>query len=136
MVDIQSEMTAYNFLKFAHISFVAISGSLFVYRYLLLNLRAERPLPRALKVLPHVNDSLLLACAIGMLFISQMNPFATPWLLAKIVALLIYIGLGAMCMRATPGSRRQTVSFVVSIAVFGYILLVAVTKQAILGSLL
>ena len=124
-------MTAYNFLKFAHISFVAVSGSLFVYRYFLLNLRPEQPLPKALKVLPHVNDSLLLACAIGMLFIGHMNPFETPWLLAKIIALVIYIGLGAMCMRATPRSRRQTISFASSIAVFGYILLVALTKQVI-----
>ena len=124
-------MTAYSLLKLGHISFVAISGSLFVYRYLLLNIRKDRSLPKTLKVLPHVNDSALLACAIGMLVIGHMNPFVIPWLSAKIAALLVYIGLGAVCMRATPGSRRQAISFIAAITVFGYILLAAMTKRVV-----
>ena len=122
-------MTAYDLLKLGHISTVAISGSLFVYRFLLLNVRPRQPLAKILRVLPHVNDSVLLACAIGMLLILRLNPFVAPWLLAKIVALLAYIVLGAICMRSAPASRRQIVSFVAAIAVFGYILLVAISKQ-------
>ena len=124
-------MTFYNLLKLGHVACVVISGSLFIYRYARLSLRPGRPLPKALKVLPHVNGTVLLSCAIGMLILLGLNPFSTPWLLAKIVALLVYIVLGAICMRSLPGSRRQTVSFVAAISVFAYILSVGLSKQLI-----
>jgi uncharacterized membrane protein SirB2 len=91
----------------------------------------DQPLPKALKVLPHINDTVLLACAIGMLSLIDLNPFRTPWLLAKIVALVLYIVLGINCMRSLPGSRRQSISFVAAISVFAYIVLVGLSKQAI-----
>ena len=122
-------MNTYELLKLGHIVFVAVSGSLFVYRFLHFNIRRGIPLHGALRILPHVNDTLLLACAIGMLVIIELNPFTSPWLLAKIVALFIYIGFGAICMRAAPGSRRQVISFIASLVVFTYIVAVALTRQ-------
>ncbi len=118
-------------LKLGHVTCVVISGSLFVVRYARLRIYPNQPLPKALKVLPHINDTALLLCAIGMLSLIGLNPFTTPWLLAKIVALLVYIALGTVCMRSPPGSRRQAVSFVAAISVFGYIVLVGLSKQAI-----
>lgn len=122
-------MTFYETLKLAHISCVVISGSLFIYRYARLSLHPDQALPKALKVLPHINDTVLLSCAIGMLVLIGLNPFTTPWLLAKIVALVVYIVLGTICMRSLPGSRRQSISFVAAISVFAYILLVGFNKQ-------
>ncbi|MCH8134787.1 MAG: SirB2 family protein [Proteobacteria bacterium] len=122
-------MTFYETLKLAHISCVVISGSLFVYRYARLSLHPDRALSKPLKVLPHINDAVLLSCAIGMLSLIGLNPFTTPWLLAKIVALVAYIVLGTICMHSLPGSRRQSVSFVAAISVFAYILLVGLNKQ-------
>ncbi len=124
-------MTYYEMLKLAHVASVVISGSLFVYRYARLSMHPDQPLPKALKVLPHINDTVLLSCAIGMLTLIGLNPFTTPWLLAKIVALLVYIVLGTVCMRSLPGSRRQSASFVAAISVFAYILLVGLSKQVI-----
>ena len=122
-------MTFYYMLKLAHVACVVISGSLFIYRYARLSMRPDQPLPKALNVLPHINDTVLLVSAIGMLSLIGLNPFTTPWLLAKILALLVYITLGAICMRSLPGSKRQTVSFVGAISVFAYILLVGLSKQ-------
>jgi uncharacterized membrane protein SirB2 len=122
-------MTLYAILKLGHVSCVVISGSLFIYRFALLSARPDRPLPKALKVIPHVNDTLLLSCAIGMLFVASINPFTTPWLFGKILALIAYIVIGAVCMRSQPGSKQQTVSFVAAISVFAYILLVGLSKQ-------
>jgi uncharacterized membrane protein SirB2 len=124
-------MTYYEMLKLGHVTCVVISGSLFVVRFARLSLYPDRPLAKALKVLPHVNDTVLLASAIGMLSLIGLNPFTTPWLLAKIVALVLYIVLGMICMRSLPGSRRQAVSFVAAISVFAYIVLVGLSKQAI-----
>lgn len=94
-------------------------------------MRPDQPLAKALKVLPHVNDTVLLASAIGMLVLVGINPITTPWLLAKILALVVYIVLGAICMRSVPGSTRQAISFVAAISVFAYILLVALSKQVL-----
>jgi uncharacterized membrane protein SirB2 len=65
-----------------------------------------------------------------MLSLIGLNPFTTPWLTAKILALVLYIVLGAICMRAVPGSGRQTASFVAAISVYAYILVVGISKQA------
>lgn len=124
-------MTLYALLKLAHVSCVVISGSLFIYRFGRLSTQPDRPLPKALNVVPHINDTVLLACAVGMLFIAHINPFTTPWLTAKILALLAYIVIGAVCMRSPPGSSQQVVSFVAAISVFAYILLVGLSKQII-----
>ena len=122
-------MTFYNLLKLGHIACVVISGSLFIYRYARLRMHPDHPLAKALKVLPHINDTVLLACAIGMLSLIRVNPLTTPWLLAKIAALIAYVALGAVCMRSQPGSRRQAIFFAAAISVFAYILLVAFSKQ-------
>ena len=124
-------MTFYYTLKLAHVACVVISGTLFTYRYARLRIYPDQPLPKALKVLPHINDTVLLFSAIGMLSLIGLNPFTTPWLLAKIVALVLYIVLGIICMRSLPGSRRQFVSFVAAISAFAYIVLVGLSKQAI-----
>ena len=124
-------MAYYEMLKLAHVACVVISGTLFVYRFARLRIHPDQALPKALKVLPHINDTALLASAIGMLSLIGLNPFTAPWLLAKIVALLVYIGLGAICMRSLPGSRRQAVSFAAALSVFAYIVLVGLSKQAI-----
>ena len=124
-------MTLYDLLKLGHVGAVVISGSLFAYRFVRLNLHPDEPLPKLLNVLPHINDTLLLACAIGMLSLISLNPFKAPWLFAKILALLVYIVIGAICMRSPPGSRRQTASFIAAISVFAYILLVGMGKQVI-----
>ena len=122
-------MTLYELLKLGHVSCVVISGSLFIYRYFRLSTRPDKPLAKALKVVPHINDTILLGCAIGMLFIIGINPFTTPWLFGKILALIAYILIGAVCLRSPPGSKQQTVSFVAAISVFAYILLVGLSKQ-------
>lgn len=119
----------YMALKLIHQATVVVTISLFMYRFSLLARFPSRPLPKPLKILPHINDTLLLAAAIGMLAVLHLNPFTTPWLLAKLVALLLYIVLGAMCLRAEPGSKRQVVLFVAAMTCFSYILLVALRKQ-------
>jgi len=131
VAESKGKMTLYNLLKLVHVSSVVISGSLFIYRFVRIWSQPGRPLSKALKVLPHVNDTVLLASAVGMLIAASINPFTIPWLFAKILALLAYIVIGATCLRSAPGSRQQAMSFVVAISVFAYILLVGLSKQVI-----
>jgi len=85
-----------------------------------------------LKIAPHIVDTVLIASAIILLLQASLNPLTTPWLLAKIVALIIYIGLGLVAFRFV-GSRSVALwSWGMAIVVFCYILAVAVTKNPLI----
>jgi len=83
---------------------------------------------KALKIAPHVIDTLLLLSGITLVFQGGWLSTEYGWIIAKIVALLGYIGLGVVVMR-----NRGTVrwlAFVGAMACFVYIGIVAVTKNA------
>jgi len=51
---------------------------------------------RFVKIAPHVIDTVLLVTAIALAVMGPWNPLHHPWLLGKIIALLVYIGFGMM----------------------------------------
>ena len=83
------------------------------------------------KVVPHLNDTLLLTAAIGMLVVAKLNPLEHGWLMAKIIALLAYIGLGTIAIKRGKTPLQSNLAFVGALAVFGYIVTVAVSKQVV-----
>jgi len=96
-----------------------------------LKLFLNKPLNHKLwKILPHVNDTLLLLAAVGLLVVYQWNPIEIPWLLAKLVALVVYIGLGMMAFKFGKTLTQQRMYFFLAIIVFVYIMKTAITKQA------
>jgi len=117
-------------LKHAHMLFAVLSIVGFCLRGSL-KLFLNKPLNHKLwKILPHVNDTLLLLAAIGLLVVYQWNPIEIPWLLAKLVALVVYIGLGMMALKFGKTLTQQRVYFFLAIIVFVYIMKTAITKQA------
>jgi uncharacterized membrane protein SirB2 len=115
-------------LKLIHITcaFLSIAGfTLRGYWMLVDNPLLQR---RPTKVLPHVIDSLLLGSAIGMLVVWRVSPLQLDWLSAKIVALLLYIGLGMVALRFGNSRKVKVGSFLLALLVAGYIISVAYTK--------
>jgi uncharacterized membrane protein SirB2 len=88
--------------------------------------RLRHPLARTL---PHINDTVLLASALGMLWLYRWSPLDHAWLLAKISALAAYILLGAVALRG-PTRPVRGLAFVTALAAFLYIVSVALTKEA------
>lgn len=84
---------------------------------------------RATKVLPHIIDTLFLATGIWLVVFLKLAPMQHAWLLAKFTGLLAYIGLGMMAMRFGRTPQIKIVAFVAAVAVFTYIVGVAVTKS-------
>ena len=84
---------------------------------------------RPAKTLPHLVDTVLLASALALAFMLRLNPANTPWLLAKLVALVVYIGLGMVALRPRLSRVSRSMAFVAALATFGYIVSVAITKQ-------
>ena len=84
---------------------------------------------RTAKVLPHIIDTLLLGSAITLLLILHLSPLAQPWLIAKIIALLIYIGLGMVALRFGRTRKTKVKAWLLALLTAGYIVSVAYSKS-------
>lgn len=119
-------------LKHLHVSFVALSGLLFLVRGIWM-LRASPNLEqRWARIVPHIVDTLLLASAIGLAVVSHQYPGQMPWLTAKVVGLVAYIVLGTIALKRGRTQGLRTAAFVGALACFAYIVAVAVTKNPLL----
>lgn len=122
----------YYALKHTHMTFVALSGALFLLRGLWMLSDSARLQQRWVRVAPHVVDTLLLASAIGLAVWSGQYPLQAPWLSAKLVALVVYIGLGTLALKRGRTPRVRTLAFAAALACFGYIIAVALTKNPLI----
>lgn len=119
----------YLLLKHVHMSLAAASGSLFLLRGLWM-LAGSPMLARAwVRRLPHLVDSLLLATAIGLAWWSGQTPWGSPWLGAKVTALIAYILLGSVALKYGRTRAIRCAAFVAALACFAYIGATAVTKN-------
>lgn len=124
-------MFSYLLLKHLHVTTAVLSIGLFVLRawwMLTASPQLQRPWVR---VLPHVNDSALLAFALIMVVQSGQYPFVEPWLTAKVLALLVYIVTGAMALRYGRTSAARRGWLVVALASAAYIVAVALTREVL-----
>lgn len=119
----------YASLKLVHQGAVALSFAGFFARGLGGLQGATWVRGRTARSVPHVVDSVLLLSALALAWQLRLDPLATPWLLAKIVGLLAYIGLGVLALRPGRSRGQRAAAWLAALAVFGYIVSVAVTKH-------
>jgi uncharacterized membrane protein SirB2 len=125
----------YATLKWVHVSAVALSLGGFTARGLGALRQAAWIRDARIRMAVHLVDTVLLASAIGMLWIIHVTPLALPWLRAKIVGLALYIALGSMALGrdrflcGRKAGRFRFVCWVAALVVFAYIVSVAVTKS-------
>jgi uncharacterized membrane protein SirB2 len=118
-------------LKQVHVVCAALSYIGFFVRGVWM-LRGSAMLARRwVKILPHVNDTLLLASAIAIAVMSHQYPFAQGWLTAKLVALVLYIGIGMMALRPGRPRPQRIAAWVAAQGVFAYIVWVALTRNVL-----
>ena len=118
-------------LKSVHAGSAFASLTLFVTRGAWMMSAPERLQQRWVKVVPHVVDTVLLASAIVLVWqLGGLVPLKTQsWLVAKIVALLAYVVLGSIALKRGRTRAIRLVAFFAAIAVFGYIVSVAIEKS-------
>lgn len=123
-------MTWYFTLKYLHVSAVLLSLALFVLRgvWMLTDTLAQRG--RWVRIVPHVVDTVLLASALTLAFSLGWYPFVnSPWLTAKVLALLVYIGLGTVALKRGKTKTVRAVAWGAALLVFAYIVAVALQHQ-------
>ncbi len=119
----------YDVIKTVHIITVYVSICLFVYRGAIIY-AARRPLSgRLLKIVPHVNDALLLVMAVSLVVLGSYSPVEHPWLAAKIGLLITYILLGMAALKWWVGSARGGIAMLLALIAFGYMICLATQKQ-------
>ena len=119
-------------VKIIHITCALISISGFVGRGILMIRESSLLSARWIKVLPHINDTVLLVSAIMLASQWGWSALQMPWLLTKIMALLVYIALGVLALKKGRNKVIRTSAWLAAILTFSYIIAVAITKNPLL----
>lgn len=120
----------YPFLKHIHQTCVILSVSGFLIRFGLMLRDSALLGHRWVRVVPHVNDTILLAAALALMVLTGQYPFLDDWLTAKIFGLIAYIVLGSVALKGGANKRVRMIAGVAALAVFGYVVTTALAKDA------
>lgn len=119
----------YLIIKHLHIVCVVLSGLGFFARGVLMLRDSPRLQSRWLKTLPHVNDALLLTAAIALVVMSGQYPFVVAWVTAKVLALMVYILLGALALGRARTKPGRLGCWLLALLCFAYIVSVALSRD-------
>jgi uncharacterized membrane protein SirB2 len=118
-------------LKSVHILFVVGSYMLFFLRGIWSLNGSTIMQKRWVRIVPHVVDTLLLISALTLAFTIRQYPFMDAWLTAKIIGLLLYVGLGFVALRDGMNKILRFFSWLAAQTVFAYIVLVAISHNPV-----
>jgi uncharacterized membrane protein SirB2 len=122
-------MNSYLLLKQLHVGTVALSISLFVLRGVLMLRRSPLAAQPALARGSYVIDSVLLASALGMVWLGAYQPFAEGWLRNKLIGVLAYIVCGALALKRAPTHAWRAFFFVLALLIVGNVVAIALSKN-------
>lgn len=116
-------------VKYVHVISVVLSLTGFFLRGILMMRDSPLLAARWIRVVPHINDTVLLLAALSLAAMSGQNPFVVGWVTAKVLGVIAYIILGALALRDAGTRRMRIACWLASLAVFGWIVSVALTRQ-------
>lgn len=119
-------------IKTLHILTAVLSIVLFFWRFLLHMYRQEQLGNRWLRVLPHANDTLLLTFAILLCFAIGQAPLTTPWLTAKVAAVILYIVAGTFALKRAKSRPAKWIWFIIALVLFSATVNIAVNKTPLI----
>ncbi len=121
----------YPVIKALHVTCVAVSYALFFVRGVWMIRDSAMLERRWVKVLPHVNDAVLLTAAIALAVMLRQYPFVHAWLTAKVMALAAYILLGLVALRPGRPKAARVAAWIAAQVMFLYMVAVAHTRNAL-----
>jgi len=117
--------------KLVHVTSVGLSIAGFTLRGAWMLRGSPRLRERWVRVVPHVVDTVLLASALVLVYGMHQYPFVHGWLTAKVIGLVVYIGLGMVALRFGKTRGVRLTAFVLALATFAWIVAVAVTHNPV-----
>lgn len=122
-------MSGYVIIKQIHVLTVIVSFIGFFMRGMVVMSRSSQVNARWFRVVPHINDTILIVTAVVLTIYIGQYPFADAWLTAKLVALVFHVVVGAYAIKHAKTFTAQLLSWLFSIVVFVYIVGVAYTRD-------
>jgi uncharacterized membrane protein SirB2 len=119
----------YLLLKQVHIVCAVLSIAGFAARGVLMLRESHLLQTRFVRMAPHAVDSVLLASALALAWLSGQYPFAQGWLTAKVLALAAYIVLGTIALKPGRNPIARRAAFILALATVLYIVSVALTRD-------
>ncbi len=119
----------YHLTRYIHELCALASFALFFVRGVWMLRESPQLSRRWVRILPHGIDTLLLASAVALTLMLHQYPLTDAWLTAKLVGLLVYIGLGLVALRYGKTRGARAVAWIGALAVFLYIVSVALTHD-------
>ncbi|RLM22855.1 siroheme synthase [Brenneria alni] len=134
---IQEETRVALFLGFAYLHMATIGASifLFVLRFFWLCRQSPMLRQRWVKILPHINDTLLLLSGVGLIFLNHVYPFTAEqsWLTEKLFGVIIYILLGSIALGKRQRSQNvRWLAFILALVCFYLVMQISLTKLPLL----
>jgi len=117
-------------IKLIHMSTAFISISFFIVRGFWVFKRSSMMSKKWVKILPHINDTILLTTATMLAIATQQYPFVHTWLTAKFITLIVYIVFGMFALKRAKEMKNKVLFFILSLLAFSYIVSVALTRSA------
>ncbi|SRR5690554_5507996 len=114
----------YLLIKHLHVTAAALSIIFFVIRAYWSVTENGMLQKKFVKIAPHIIDTVLLVAAI-LLSMMLGAAAAQPWVLTKIVLLIVYIGVGTIAIKRGRTPTTRAVAAIIAVAVFIYIVGVA-----------
>ena len=116
-------------IKFVHVLCVILSGSLFFVRGVLMLAGSRLANHAVARYLSYAIDTTLLTAALMLITILHQYPFVQSWLTVKVLLLVVYIVLGVFALRRARTPRSRAICFAAAIAVFLFIVSVAIAHD-------
>jgi uncharacterized membrane protein SirB2 len=121
---------AYLYVRALHVACAVASIAGFTVRGVLMLMDSPWLRTRFVRIAPHGVDTLLLASAVWLAWFLGQTPFVHGWITAKAFALLAYIVLGMVALKRGRTKGVRAGAFAAALASAGYIVWVALTRDA------
>ena len=117
--------------KTIHITFAIISFSGFLLRSFLMFIDSPVLKSTWAQLIPHLVDTVFVLSGFSMAFMLNFAVFGQPWLVVKILLLMIYLLFVGIALSRGTTKRMRTVAFFLAIATFTFIVGIAVNKTPV-----
>lgn len=110
-------------LKHLHVTLALVSIIFFLVRFSAREVGAGFVHRKPIKIAPHVIDTLLLITGFTLAGMMRFSPGDHPWLMGKLILIVVYIGFGIAAMKSAATGKRMTFAALALCTFIGIMLL-------------
>ncbi|WP_299078106.1 SirB2 family protein [uncultured Paraglaciecola sp.] len=122
----------YEIVKHLHLTAIALSVILFLFRFVLNTKQSPMLQKKWLKIVPHIVDTVLLVSAATLCVMLKQYPFVDAWVTEKLMALILYVVMVTLALKLGRNGSMRGIGFIGALSWIVYAGMVAVSKQPML----